>query len=647
MNNHRGGVVLNVDDSDERLHFRTAVLEDAGFGVIEARTGTQALMLASDAQPSLVLLDVMLPDVDGLEVCRRLKADPATRAIPVLHVSAAFQDEEHWVEGLRVGSDGYLREPVGPEVLREVIRTLLRRVEAEATARRARQEAEVALRASERRYRGIVEYAPYGICHTALDGRFLAANDALGRILGYESAAGLMTVGSVLPFYADPNERLMVTARFERERIVGPLEVDWKRRDDQRIRVRISGRRIDEGFEAFIEDVTERQRLEDQLRQAHKLEAIGRLAGGVAHDFNNALTIILGFADMLAMQISPDKPMGRDVAEILRAAEHAAGLTNQLLAFSRQQPLDLTIIDLNRLVRDACGMVQRLIGETIRVQTVMAAEVCPLKADQAQLQQVLVNLAVNARDAMPDGGTLIFETGTVTVDAQSASAREGLEPGRYARLSVSDTGVGIDEETKRHIFDPFFTTKEVGKGTGLGLATVYGIVKQSGGSIFVDSAVNGGTRFDLYFPEAAGAPDAALDRAAVDVPSASATVLVVEDEPGVRALAITALIRHGYRVVEAEGSREALMLPDEVINSVELLLTDVVMPFMSGRALAKRLRQRRPGIRVLYMSGYAGEGAVRDGSMLRKPFAPPALIAAVNASLREDPQIIRIPISLD
>ena len=633
MNTHRSGVVLNVDDSDERLHFKTAVLEEAGFGVIEARTGTQALALAFDAQPSLVLLDVMLPDVDGLEVCRRLKADPITRAIPVLHVSAAFHDEEHWVEGLRVGSDGYLREPVGPDVLREVIRTLLRRVEAETTARRARQEAEAALRASERRYRGVVEHAPYGICHTTLDGRFLAANDALARILGYGSAAELVAAGSILPFYADPHERSMVTARFERERMVGPLEVEWRRRDDDRIHVRISGRRIDEGFEAFIEDVTDRQRLEDQLRQAHKLEAIGRLAGGVAHDFNNALTVILGFADMLAMQIGGNKSMSENLTDLRHAAEHAAGLTHQLLAFSRRQPLNLTILDLNSLVRDAGGMVQRLIGETIRVQTVMAIDVCPLKAYLAQLQQVLVNLAVNAGDAMPDGGTLIIETGRVTVDGQSSSTREPLEPGRYARLSVCDTGVGMDDTTKRQIFEPFFTTKEVGKGTGLGLATVYGIVKQLGGSIFVDSAVNGGTRFDLYFPEAAGMPSAAPDVAAVEAPSSPATVLVVEDEPGVRALTTTALTRHGYRVVEAEGSREALMLPDEVIDSVELLLTDVVMPFMSGRALAKRLRKRRPGIRVLYMSGYAGEGAVRDGSMLRKPFATPALLAAVGKSL--------------
>ena len=628
-----GGIVLNVDDSDERLHYRTTVLEDAGFGVIEARTGRQALTLASDAQPSLVLLDVMLPDVDGLEVCRRLKADPATRAIPVLHVSATCQDEEHWVEGLRVGSDGYLREPIGPDVLREVIRTLLRRVESEATARQARQDAEAALRASERRYRGIVENAPYGMCQTTLDGRFLAVNEALARILGYESADALMAAGSVLPFYVDPNDRAIVTARAERERMMGPQELAWKRRDHQRIRVRVTGRRIDEGFEAFIEDVTERHRLEDRLRQAHKLEAIGRLAGGVAHDFNNALTIILGFADMIAMQIGPDKPMGHDLAEIRRAAEHAAGLTNQLLAFSRQQPLDLTIIDLNTLVRESCSMAQRLIGETIRVQTVLVTEVCPLKADRAQLQQVLMNLAVNARDAMPDGGTLVIETGMVTIAEHSVTGPQPLEPGRYARLSVCDTGIGMDDVTTRQIFEPFFTTKEVGKGTGLGLATVYGIVQQLGGSIFVESAVNGGTRFDLYFPEAAGAPDELPAKSAVEVPSAAATVLVVEDEPGVRALATTALTRHGYRVVEAGGSREALMLPDEVMDSVELLLTDVVMPYMSGRALAKALRQRRPGIRVLYMSGYAGEGAVRDGSMLRKPFATPALLAAVGRSL--------------
>jgi PAS domain S-box-containing protein len=633
MTFHRGGVVLNVDDSEERLHFRTTVLEDDGFGVIEAQTGRQALAIAADAQPSLVLLDVMLPDLDGLEVCRRLKSDPLTESIPVLHVSAAFQDEAHWVEGLRVGSDGYLREPIGPEVLREVIHTLLRRVEAEASARRARREAEQALRASERRHRGIVEYAPFGVCHTTPDGRFLTVNDALAKILGYESGAALMAVGSALPFYLDPDKRPLMISHLDHDRLAGPFEVECRRRDGQRIRIRISGRRIEEGYETFIEDVTERQLLEEQLRQAQKLEAIGRLAGGVAHDFNNALTIILGFADMVATQIGVDKPIGQDLAEIRRAAEHASALTNQLLAFSRKQPLNLTILNLNTLVRDSATMIQRLIGETIDVQTVMATEVCLVQADRAQLQQVLVNLAVNARDAMPDGGTLIIKTETVTMEAGDESAPHRLEPGRYARLAVCDTGVGMDDATRQQIFEPFFTTKELGKGTGLGLATVYGIVKQLGGSIFVDSHVNGGTSFDLYFPEAEGAAEAVPASPAIDVPDSPATVLVVEDEPAVRTLATKALMRHGYRVVEAEGSREALMLPDEVIDSVELLLTDVVMPFMSGRALAKALRQRRPGLRVLYMSGYAGGGAVQDGSMLRKPFATPALLSAVARSL--------------
>src|SRR5207247_408900 len=220
-----------------------------------------------------------------------LKADPVTRRIPVLHVSAAFRDEEHWVQGLRVGSDGYLREPIGPDVLREVIHTLLRRVEAEASARQAREQAELALRASERRYRGVVENAPYGILHTTNDGQVVAANDALARMLGYQTATELLDTGRILPFYVAPPHRAMLIARVRRERAIGPLEIEWRRRDEQRIRVRISGRRVDEGFETFIEDVTDSYRLEDQLRQAHKLEAIGRLAGGVAHDFNNALTI--------------------------------------------------------------------------------------------------------------------------------------------------------------------------------------------------------------------------------------------------------------------------------------------------------------------------------------------------------------------
>ena len=358
-------VVLNVDDSDERLRYRSTVLEESDFAVVEARTGTEALRLARERHPALVLLDVHLPDLDGFEVCRRLKADPLTESIPVLHVSAEYPDDAHEVEGLRGGADSYLREPVSPDVLVEVIRALLRRVSAEAAARQARHDAEHAMRLSELRYRSLFEHAPYGICQTMRDGRFLSVNDTLAEMLGYQSRRELLAAGSITPFYENPADRERLIAQLDRRLPIRGAEVPMRRADGQRITVRISSRPIEDGFEAFVENVTERQRLEEQLRQSQKLEAIGQLAGGIAHDFNNTLTVILGYADMLARQVGADKPLGRDLCEIRRSAEHAASLTHQLLAFARQQALRLAPVDLSAVVVDANAMLRRLVGERV------------------------------------------------------------------------------------------------------------------------------------------------------------------------------------------------------------------------------------------------------------------------------------------
>jgi two-component system cell cycle sensor histidine kinase/response regulator CckA len=635
-------IVLNVDDSDERLRYRSTVLEDSKFAVVEARTGTEALRVARERQPALVLLDVHLPDLDGFEVCRRLKADPLTESIPVLHVSAAYPDDAHEIEGLRGGADSYLREPVSAEVLVEVIRALLRRVSAEAAARQARDEAEQAMRLSERRYRSLFEHAPYGICQTMRDGRFLSVNDALAAMLGYHSRRELLAAGSITPFYVNPADRERLIAQLERRRPIRGAEVAMRRADGQQVTVRISSRPIEDGYEAFVEDVTERQRLEEQLRQSQKLEAIGQLAGGIAHDFNNTLTVILGYADMLARQIGTDKPLGRDLVEIRRSAEHAASLTHQLLAFARQQPLRLAPVDLSAVVVAANAMLRRLVGERVMIRTQLAPSPCTLMADAMQLQQVIVNLVVNARDAMPDGGVVTIETELLSIGDGASPDRTGLAPGRYVQLVVRDTGAGMDEATKRHLFEPFFTTKQVGAGTGLGLSTAYGIVQQLGGSIAVDSAVNQGTRFALHFPWTDQDPQPRSSPAySVEdsIPTIATTVLVVEDEAAVRALTVAALQRHGYQIIEAAGPMEALQLTDTALATVDLLVADIVMPFMSGRSLARRLRARRPELRVLFMSGYGattdGEpiGTVGEPPLLRKPFTAPALLSAVHDAL--------------
>ena len=378
--------------------------------------------------------------------------------------------------------------------------------------------------------------------------------------------------------------------------------------------------------------------LEAQLAQSQRLEAVGRLAGGVAHDFNNILTAIGGYTDLLLADMAPTDARRQDVEEILRAAQRAAALTQQLLAFSRRQVMQPKVLDLNALVADIEKMLRRLIGEDILFATVLHPRTGNVRADPGQLEQVIVNLAVNARDAMPEGGRLTIETRSVELDESYRTEHPTVSPGPYVMLAVSDTGIGMDEETRTRIFEPFFTTKVRGKGTGLGLATVYGIVQQSGGHIWVYSEPGRGTTMRVYLPRV-DAPADKLERPGDAPPQdlrGTETILLVEDEASVRAVTGQLLARNGYTVVEAADGPSALALD---IPKLDLLLTDVVMPGMSGRELANQLTARRPGLRVLYMSGYTDDAVVRHGmlepglSYLEKPFRPDALLRKVRETL--------------
>jgi two-component system, cell cycle sensor histidine kinase and response regulator CckA len=501
-----------------------------------------------------------------------------------------------------------------------------------------RKRTEEALRRSEAEFRSVVDNAPYGICRTTATG-FLRMNPALQKMLGYDSADELRreNLGSDIFRHAAEYQRL--TEILTRSEEIKDIEMEWKRRDGTPITVRCSGRRIDVEngvpgyFEMFTEDVTKKRSLEKQLRTTQKMEAIGRLSGGIAHDFNNHLGVIIGYSRVLKKALGANNALSEHALEIEKAGQRAASLTKQLLAFSRQQVLTPTVLSLNALASDMEGMLPRLLGEDINVSLALNPELGTVEADQSQIEQIIMNLAVNARDAMPTGGKLEIRTANVEFDEAYTRTHPGSRAGHYVLLAMTDTGTGMDAVTLAHIFEPFFTTKELAKGTGLGLATVYGIVKQSNGYIWVDSVTGKGTSFEIYLPQHVGPP--AVEEQEVDLREklrGSESILLVEDSQPLRKLAQAFLEAAGFRVLSAGSGEEALEVAAHFGVTVDLLLTDVVMPGMNGRILAEQLLPRQPGMKVLYMSGYtdsfiAGHGVLEPGiHLLHKPFTEDDLI---------------------
>ncbi|HEX6064905.1 MAG TPA: response regulator, partial [Longimicrobiales bacterium] len=394
------------------------------------------------------------------------------------------------------------------------------------------------------------------------------------------------------------------------------------------------------GALAMITDVTERKRLEQQLRQSQKMEAVGRLAGGVAHDFNNLLTAIRGHTDLLLGDLPADSPLRSDIEEIRGAADRAASLTQQLLAFSRRQMLQPVVLEVDLIIAAMQPLLARLLPRNVVLSTRLNAAETRVRADRSQIEQVLVNLVVNARDAMPNGGELRIVTEPFVMDASFARANPGSSPGTYARISLRDTGVGMDAQTLLHIFEPFFTTKDVGKGSGLGLATVYGIVKQSGGFIRASSVVGAGTEFEIYLPRVSEPVRDSRDAPVHGNGTSGETILVAEDEPAVRALTCRILRKRGYHVLEAKDGTEAVEVASRYEGTINLLVTDVIMPNVGGRELSEQLARMRPQVKVLFMSGYTDDqllqrGVLQSGSgnFLEKPFTPDALARKVREVL--------------
>jgi PAS domain S-box-containing protein len=509
----------------------------------------------------------------------------------------------------------------------------------------ARVLAQEALRHSEERFRELVERLPDGILVvTDFEASYL--NPAGARLFGAESPAellGLSVIDRVAPEHREGG-RERLTQVFAGT-AVGAVERNFQRLDGGTFPVEVSATPVmydgRPSALVFFRDLTERRlaeeervRLEQRLRQAQKMESVGRLAGGVAHDFNNHLTVINGYCDMLLDALGPDDPLREELGEIRAAGDRAAGLTQQLLAFSRKQVVEPRAVVLNDVVQEFCRMVRRLIGDDIEVITDLEPALGAVLADRGQMHQVLMNLAVNARDAMPDGGQIVIATANAALGEPVEVAEAHTGP--YVVLTLSDTGVGMSAEVLQKIFEPFYTTKPLGVGTGLGLATVYGIVEQAGGFVRVSSGPGRGTTFRIYLPRIPGdAPARTEQPAAREHLSGAETVLVVEDQAEVRKLATGILKKNGYRVLEASSGPEALQLARDFGPDIHLLLTDVVMPGMTGRELAQELEQRRPGIHVLYMSGYSGDVLARDGvvAYLPKPFAPAKLAGKVREVL--------------
>ena len=500
---------------------------------------------------------------------------------------------------------------------------------------------EEALRRSEARYRSLILSAAYGIYRCTLDGRFLDVNPALITMLGYGSVEELLDLDARRQVFVNAQELQRLTGEYRRTGNLNGVEVQWKRKDGRVITVRLSGRaaqnsdEAEEVLELIAEDITDRRQLEEQFRQAQKMEAVGRLAGGVAHDFNNLLMVINGYTEVLLEQLEQGGAMHQKVQSIQQAADRAATLTRQLLAFSRKQLLELKVVDVNTVIREMERLLRPLIGENIELVTRLSPEAGRTRADAGQLEQVIMNLVVNAKDAMPEGGKITLQSSSVTV-RDNLHEQRFILPGPYVVISVSDTGHGMDKETQSRIFEPFFTTKEKGKGTGLGLSTVYGIVKQSNGYVYPQSDPGSGTTFYIYLPRVEDSAEGASPaKSQENEKGGCETVLLVEDEESVRELVRETLVIRGYKVLEGENGESGLRVAETCNEHIDMLITDVVMPGMGGRELAKKLLLLRPGISVLYLSGYTEDAVVHQGGLipgtafLQKPFTLQALAKKV------------------
>jgi signal transduction histidine kinase len=595
--------VLVVDDDVQMLRTITDILRLRGYAPETAATGEHALEAVREMSeaPAVALVDLRLPDMDGIELIGRLREVAALTQVVILTGNASVDSA---VRALREKSHDYLVKPVQPD---QLVGTIER-----AGERWRRHRAELGRRDSEERLRLIFDHVS--------DALFIA--DDAGHIIDANPAACQLSARALEELQGLRLEDVLPSA------------------DNKVLDVR-SAAFAPGVLVHTVRDLTRERKLEDQLAQAQKMEAVGQLAGGVAHDFNNLLTVIMSYSSLLLSDMAADNAVREDIQEISDAAERAAALTRQLLAFSRKQVLQMKAVNLNSVVADVEKMLRRLIGEDITLTTRLDPDLALINADAGQLEQVLINLAVNARDAMPGGGALTITTDNAELSDEHGDRHLGAKAGRYVMLAVTDTGSGMTKEVQQRLFEPFYTTKGAGKGTGLGLATVHGIVKQSGGDVYVYSEIDHGTTFKVYFPRLAKVTEATMTTSEYRAvaPRGSETLLLAEDDEALRALGARVLTNLGYNVLVARTGGEALRIVAEHQGTIDLIATDVVMPEMNGSQLVQRVLEARAGMKVLFMSGYTDDEVMRRGvidgqtAFLQKPFTPDLLAHKVREVL--------------
>ena len=699
--------ILIVEDSPTQAEKLKHLLQEQGYRIRVSKNGGEALSLLEGFRPSLVITDVLMPVMNGYDLCTAIKMKEQTRDIPVILLTS-LSDPKDVLEALKCGANNFITKPYEDSYLLSHIRYIIANAETKSdrvkmgieisvggsthyissdrqqifdfllstydsyarknqellvTTEQLRQlndqleekvrERTAAIEESARRYRMLFEQSPFGVLIIDPEtGRAVEFNETAHRQLGYsqEEFASLAVADyEALEKGEEIEDRIGKITAGERQE----FQTSHRTREGELRDVLVTAQSTDLSgrlvFHTTFQDITEKAKAEralaqslEQLRQSQKMEAVGRLAGGIAHDFNNLLTVITGYCELMATNIGEGNPLWEDLQEIRKSAERAAALTRQLLAFSRRQVLQPKVLEIDSVIPEMDKMLRRLIGEDIDLVTLLGAGGGKVKFDPSQIEQVVVNLVINSRDAMPGGGSITIETANVELDEAYVRMHGGAWPGPHVMISVSDTGCGMDPETLSKAFDPFFTTKEKGKGTGLGLSTVFGIVKQSGGCLYAYSEPGRGTTMKIYLPRVTGeaAPKGEKRDAEFEIRLQGAeTILLVEDEETLRKLAASILERYGYTVLSAGNGEEAWHLLDDRRFRPRLLITDVVMPKMGGRELSDRLKATHPDIRVLFMSGYTDNAIVHHGvldpgvSYLQKPFTPKALARKVREVL--------------